>query len=93
MREQRLPVGIVILNWNKGPSPCPACEQSRNKYRAFKLYIVDNASTDNSIDVLDAIYRDFPDVVRINNSINLATPAAHAGIVRALSDGADYVGC
>jgi GT2 family glycosyltransferase len=94
MRQRRLPlVGIVILNWNKGPVTlsCTRAVQEQ-KYRAFRLYVVDNGSTDNSIEMLDAVARDFPDIVRINNPMNLGYAGGNnVGIKRALSDGADYV--
>jgi len=94
MGRQDLPlVGIVILNWNKGPVTL-SCVQAvkEQNYPACRLYVVDNGSTDNSIEVLDSVARDFPDVIRINNSMNLGYAGGNnVGIKRALSDGADYV--
>lgn len=87
------PVGVVILNWNKAPVSISCIQAVQGQdYRAFAIYVVDNGSTDNSVEVLDAFVHDVPNIVRIDNSTNLGYAGGNnVGIRRALSDGAAYV--
>ncbi len=62
-------VSVVIPNWN-GASWLPLCLDSlqRQTFRDFKVYIVDNGSTDGSVELIKTGY---PDVAIIKNEKNL----------------------
>ncbi len=83
-------VWIIIVNWN-GRDDTLACLASLKKitYRNYKIILIDNASTDGSV---EAIRRDFPEVEIIENSENRRFAAANnQGIERALAAGAELV--
>ena len=52
-------VGVVICNYNK-QEYVVRCIQSvlESKYQDFDLYVVDNASTDNSVECIQQMYGD-----------------------------------
>lgn len=83
---------VIVLNWN-GKKDTLECLESvkKSKFRqiALSVYIVDNASTDDSV---SAIKKNFPDYKLIVNAQNLGFAAGNnVGIKQALADGADYV--
>jgi len=73
---------LIIPNWN-GIKLLPACLETvrAQTYRHFEVLVVDNASTDDSVAL---IQRDYPEVQLIALSRNLGfTGAINAGIARA----------
>lgn len=62
-------ISVVIPNWN-GARWLPTCLDSlaRQSFRDFKIYVVDNGSTDGSVTLMETRY---PDVEVIQNSENL----------------------
>jgi hypothetical protein len=87
----RLPkVGVVILNYN-GKSLAEQCIQSvlNSGYPEKEIILVDNASTDGSLDYLCGL---FPDVHGLANTENLGVAGGrNCGFKAAISRDADYV--
>ena len=75
-------ISIIIPNWN-GAAHLPTCLQSlrRQTYPRFEVIVVDNASTDDSLELLE---RDYPEVrvVALPRNRGFAG-GANAGIERA----------
>ena len=72
-------VSVIIPNWN-GAEHLPECLESleRQTFREFEVVMVDNGSTDDS---LELIQRDYPWVRIVRNESNLGFSAAvNAGI-------------
>jgi len=83
-------VFIIILNWN-GLKDTLECLDSVFKldYVNFEVIVVDNGSTDNSVEVIRQTY---PQVILIENRENLGYAGGNnIGIRYALKHGADYV--
>lgn len=86
-------VGIVICNYNKAEDVC-ACIQSvlESKYEDYRLYVVDNASRDDSV---KRVREQFGTRVELLvNERNLGGSGGfNTGILRAVDAGHDYVWC
>jgi len=83
-------VYVVILNWNLKEETAN-CVNSvlRSDYSPFRVLIVDNGSTDGSVEFLHSL---LPDVEIVANDTNLGWAAGNnVGIEYALQDKADYV--
>lgn len=83
-------VYIIILNWNT-PSDTIECLNSLDKvdYDNFKVIVIDNGSTDDSVERISSAH---PDIILIKNQENLGfTEGNNIGIRFALEKGADYV--
>jgi len=83
-------INIVILNWN-GRDDTLACLESVEQiaYPNFRVIVVDNGSTDNSVDAIRAA---FPKVELIETGANLGFSGGNnVGIKQALELGADHV--
>jgi GT2 family glycosyltransferase len=89
--KTKLPrVGVVILNYN-GKSLAEQCIRSvlSSGYSEKKIFLVDNASTDGSVDYLRAAFRD---VVILSNSENLGVAGGrNRGFREAIRLGSDYI--
>src|ERR1039457_4136566 len=82
-------VFIIVLNWN-GLKDTLECLDSvfKLEYPNFEVIVVDNASTDNSVEV---IREKFQQVILIENKENLGfTGGNNTGIRHALQLGTDY---
>jgi GT2 family glycosyltransferase len=82
---------VVIANWNGKEvlKKCLASVFMNTDYSECRVVVVDNASTDGSIDVLE---KEFPIVKLIRNSKNLGfTKAVNKGIKYAITNDAKYV--
>jgi GT2 family glycosyltransferase len=82
---------IVILNWNS-PSETKAAVASvfDMDYQNFKVAIIENGSTDDSIEVLQEIVSDRVEVVVSSENLGY-TGGCNLGFDLALRCGADYV--
>lgn len=84
-------VAVVILNYNN-PHDTIECVNSlmRNSYENFEVILIDNGSTDNSVEMLKTLkYRN---LTFIRNEKNLGfAGGCNIGIRHALRSGADYV--
>lgn len=83
-------VAVVILSWNS-LSDTLECLQSvaAMSYKPARTYLVDNGSTDGSIEIVRQLY---PSVRLCRIEANLGVPSGYnVGIQAALADGADYV--
>jgi GT2 family glycosyltransferase len=83
-------VGIVLLNWN-GWRDTVECLTSLEKlnYRDFRVVVVDNGSTDDSV---PQIRRAFPDVSIVEAGKNLGfAGGCNTGVRHALEQDAEYV--
>ncbi len=83
-------VAIVILNWN-GCNDTLECLRSvsANEYANFETVVVDNGSTDNSVEVIKA---KFPEVCVVETGENLGYAGGNnVGIERALVAGAEFI--
>ena len=63
-------VGIILVNYN-GAKFNSECIDSimKSTYRNFKIIVVDNASTDNSVEILEKYY--INDITLIKSERNL----------------------
>lgn len=83
-------VFIVVLNWN-GLDDTRECIRSLqdNTYANYKIVVVDNASADNSREILR---KEFPSATIIANETNLGFAGGNnVGISYSLKNGADYI--
>lgn len=81
---------ITILNWN-GKKDTIECLESLKQitYSNYEILLVDNGSTDGSVECFRELY---PDIEILENGKNLGfAEGNNAGIKRALEIGADYV--
>lgn len=86
-------VGIIILNYNT-PDDVVTCVDSVKKYTTteYKIYLVDNSSTDDSVKVLSEKYADDEKVVLIASDSNNGFSAGNnIGIKRAATEGCSYI--
>lgn len=83
-------ITIIILNWNGKKDTLECLASVRNiHYPHFKTLVVDNGSTDNSV---EAIKEQFPEVTVIATGENLGFAGGNnVGIRAALQDGADSI--
>ena len=84
-------VSIVVLNYNN-PNDTIECINSlmRNSYENFDVILIDNGSTDNSVELLKPIK--YKNLIFIQNEKNLGfAGGCNVGIQYALQNGADYV--
>lgn len=83
-------VAVVVLNWN-GWRDTVACIQSLKQldYPDFRIWAVDNASSDDSI---ERMREAFPDLDILESGANLGFGGGcNVGMRRALDAGADYI--
>lgn len=83
-------VGIIILNWNGKEDTIECLESLKDiTYPNYKILLVDNGSTDGSIECFKIRY---PEIEIIENRENLGfAEGNNVGIRRAIDEGADYV--
>jgi hypothetical protein len=77
--DRSLKVSIIILNWNGGEDILECLKSVKDiDYPDYEIIVVDNGSTDNSV---EEIKRTFPDIKLIQNDKNLGFPeGANVGI-------------
>jgi GT2 family glycosyltransferase len=83
-------VAVIVLNWNGGQDTLDCLASLRQMdYPCFDVLVVDNSSTDGSI---EAIRESFPEVSLIETGANLGfTGGNNVGMRHALDRGVDYV--
>lgn len=84
-------IGVILVNYN-GKLYNEECIESikKSKYNNYHIYVVDNASTDNSIEILEEKFAN--DITIIKNNDNLGFSIANnIGITRALEEQCEYV--
>lgn len=85
-------IGIVIANWN-GEKLIDKCLLSlkNQSFKDFKVYIVDNNSKDNSINIIKS-YKENISIDLIEMSYNSGfAPANNIGIKKAIDEGCNYI--
>lgn len=83
-------IGVVTVTFNSADVLPDFIESLFSQSIPFRLYAVDNASSDDSVDVLRQF--DDPRIVVLSQSSNLGIAVGNnVGIVRASSDGCDWV--
>src|SRR5438105_15635 len=83
-------VYVVIPNWNGEPNLARCLDSLAPQIPAENIILVDNASSDSSVDMLKSKY---PQVTLMQNKRNLGfAGGVNTGIRFALSKHADYVG-
>jgi GT2 family glycosyltransferase len=83
-------VAVIVLNWN-GCEDTLACLASLSlvRYRPLDVIVVDNGSTDDSVEAVEA---SFPDVTVLETGENLGfAEGNNIGLRYALARGTDYV--
>ena len=77
-------VSVVVVSWNSaGDLPCCLKSIQAQTYHPLEILVVDNGSTDGSLELL----KGYPDVIVIRNRRNRGFAAANnQGIARALGD-------
>ena len=86
-------VGIVILNWN-GVEDTIECVNSvlKSTYDTYKIYIVDNGSIDNSVELFSNIYGTEDKVTVVSTGKNLGFSGGNnVGMRLAVDEGATYI--
>ncbi|OEK02484.1 hypothetical protein BFP97_13560 [Roseivirga sp. 4D4] len=83
-------IGIIIINWNSFELTHDCLKSLENvHYRAISVILVDNDSSDNSLELLKTAH---PWIVTVENTRNLGfTGGNNSGIRKALELGCDYV--
>lgn len=84
-------VSLVVLNYNN-PTDTIECISSllKNSYENFEVILIDNGSTDNSVELLNSIH--YKNVIFIQNEKNLGfAGGCNMGIRHALQNNADYI--
>lgn len=83
-------VSIIILNWNRLADILECLESvKKSDYLNYNIVVVDNASTDNSVNI---IKNKFPDVVILTCEKNLGFAGGNnVGMKYAVKNGAEYV--
>lgn len=88
-------LGIVICNFNK-QNDVLLCIQSvlESKFEDYHIYVVDNASSDDSVSLINQRYQDFDKLELIVNSENLGGSGGfNTGLRRAFAAGHKYLMC
>jgi GT2 family glycosyltransferase len=86
-------VGIVILNWNNYDVTSRCLHSLKDiEYSNHVIYLVDNASTDNSMERLKEEFSKEKLIIFIQNTSNLGFAAGcNSAISQALDDGCQYI--
>lgn len=87
-------VGIVICNYNKEKEVVECIKAVlENKYTDYKIYVVDNASVDKSVERISAI-KQGKDIELIVNKENLGGSGGfNTGLKKAYENGHEYLMC
>jgi GT2 family glycosyltransferase len=83
-------VAIIVINWNNATDTLSCLESlSKLEYSNFDVVVIDNGSTDNSVEFLQ---NRFPNLKILETGANLGYSGGNnAGITWALTEGFDWV--
>jgi hypothetical protein len=82
-------IAVIVLNWNGKDSLKPCLDSLLSQTIKVTVFVVENGSTDGS---LDCLRKNYPDVKLIVNQTNLGfAGGANCGIRDAIHAGFDYV--
>lgn len=85
-------LGIVIANWNGEKLIEKSLESIKNQeFNDFKIYIIDNASKDNSIEIINKYSKDMEIILTKLDYNSGFAPANNIGIKQAIQDGCEYI--
>jgi GT2 family glycosyltransferase len=86
-------VAIIVLNWNGIDDTLRAVESlARQDYKDFSILVVDNGSTDTSVETLKTYQKSHGDITVVYNPKNFGfTGGVNTGIEWALNQPFDYV--
>ncbi|WP_082256253.1 glycosyltransferase family 2 protein [Haloferax sp. ATB1] len=81
-------IGVIIVNWNNYEDTSECIESLQNQDAQTTIYLIDNGSTDGSIDKIE---REFNDIEIIKNRTNRGfATAVNQGLDAAHQDNASY---
>jgi GT2 family glycosyltransferase len=89
--ETRARVGVVMVNWNRAPDTAAAYRSLlASTFRDWRLYVVDNASSDTSAEILrrDLVQQS---TLILNDTNAGFSGGCNLGIDRALGDGCTHI--
>jgi GT2 family glycosyltransferase len=82
-------IWVIIPNWNGGKMTLKCLESLKSQTKKHSVIVVDNASEDNSVELIQKI---FPDISLIKNDTNLGfAGGVNTGIRQALGKDAKYI--
>ena len=85
-------LGVVIANWNGAKLIKQCLESFKNQtFKDFKIYIVDNGSSDNSLEIINEYKNDIKlEVIELSENKGFAL-ANNMGMKKAINEGANYI--
>lgn len=92
--DKYISVGVIILNYNSSELTIRCAESIFRvcKFKKFRIYIVDNCSTDQSMEKLNDVYGNHEDVEIIQSKVNGGySYGNNIGLQRAVADGCSYI--
>lgn len=86
-------VGIIVLNFNTPGDVLNCVESIKDKTKTeYKIYVVDNCSTDNSVEIFNGKFASDDSVTILTSDQNRGFSAGNnIGIKRAICDGCDIL--
>jgi GT2 family glycosyltransferase len=91
VKEGQFRVGVVVVNWNRAHDTLAAYMSLKSStFENWWLYVVDNASEDNSADILGRELDDRATLI-LNNINSGFSGGCNLAIRRALSEGATHI--
>lgn len=86
-------VAIIVLNWNGADDAIKCMDSLRSQTKAPAVILVDNYSSDDSVEILDKYCEKHPDIHFIKNPTNSGyTGGNNVGFIFALEKHYDYIG-
>lgn len=86
-------VSVVIVNWRAPGETLAAVDSLRAQSRGLhRIYVVDNGSGDGSLEQIETVLAEQPDVVVLANADNLGFGGGcNRALIEAVRDGSDFV--
>ena len=91
IQEYKYKIGIILVNYN-GKIYNEQCINSINlsTYKNYSIYVIDNDSKDNSIEVLREKFGESINIILNKENLGFSC-ANNIGIKQAINDGCDYI--